>query len=66
VHFVWATYKRLPLIKPQFEPRLYSAMADKCRELGCHPLAIGGVEDHVHLFVRFTPTVVLARLMKEV
>jgi REP element-mobilizing transposase RayT len=47
------------------EERLYGCMAEVCRGAGCEPLAIGGVEDHVHVLVRFTPTVVIAKLVKD-
>jgi REP element-mobilizing transposase RayT len=66
VHTVWSTWDRLPLINPVFEPNLYAAVAVKCRELQCEPLAIGGIENHVHLLVRLNPTVAIATLVKEV
>jgi REP element-mobilizing transposase RayT len=66
LHLVWATWDRLPLISEAIEPRLYAAMAQKCRKLKCVPLAIGGIEDHVHLLVRFHTTVAIATLVKEV
>jgi REP element-mobilizing transposase RayT len=66
VHLIWATWDRLPLITPAIEPRLYAAMAAKCRELKCIPLAIGGVEDHIYLLVRLHATTPVAVLVKEV
>ncbi len=66
LHLVWATWDRLPLITPDIEPRLYAAIAQKCRELKCVPLAIGGTADHLHLLVRLHTTVSVARLAKEV
>ena len=66
LHVVWATWDRLPLITPAIEPRLYAAIAEKCRELKCIPLAIGGIADHVHLLVQLHTTVSVARLAKEV
>jgi len=66
VHLVWATWDRQPLITPVLEPRIYAAIAEKCRELKCLPLAVGGVEDHMHLLVRFHPTTAIATLVKEV
>ena len=66
LHCVWATWDRLPLISPEVEPRLYAALADKCQELDCIPLAIGGISDHVHVLVRFTPTIVIARLIGQI
>jgi REP element-mobilizing transposase RayT len=63
VHFVWATWDRLPLITPQAEARIYNCIAAKCHELKCDPIAIGGIEDHVHLLVRLAPTVAPATLI---
>jgi putative transposase len=66
VHLVWATWDRLPLVTPALQPRLYAALAAKCRELGCEPLAIGGIADHVHLLLRLATTVTVATVAKEV
>ena len=66
LHCVWATWDRLPLVTDDIEARLYAAIAAKCRELKCVPLAIGGVEDHVHLVVRLHTTVSVAQLLKGV
>ncbi len=66
LHIVWATWDWLPLITEQVRPRLYAAIAGKCRELKCVPLAIGGIADHVHLLVRLHTTVAVATLAKEV
>ena len=65
-HLVWATWDRLPLIKPEIESRLYAAIAAKCQELKAKPLAIGGVDNHVHLLVRFPTTLAIATLAKQV
>ncbi len=66
VHMVWATWDRLPLITEAIEPRLYAAIATKCRKLKCEPIAIGGIEDHVHLLTRLHTTIAIATLAKEV
>lgn len=65
VHLVWATWDRLPLITAAIEPRLYVALAEKCRELKCVPLAVGGIADHMHMLVRLHPTIAVATLVKE-
>ncbi|HEX7594124.1 MAG TPA: IS200/IS605 family transposase [Anaerolineae bacterium] len=66
LHCVWATWDRLPLITPQIEPQLYAAIHAKCKEIRCEPIAIGGIENHVHLLVRFPTTLAVATLVKEV
>lgn len=65
LHLVWATWDRLPLITPDIESRLHGALAEKARQLGCEPLAIGGVPDHVHVLVRLPATTTVATLVKE-
>ncbi|HEX9987222.1 MAG TPA: IS200/IS605 family transposase [Chloroflexia bacterium] len=66
LHCVWATWDRLPLITPTVEPHVYACIATKCEEHSCETLAVGGIEDHIHLLVRFPPTLEIARIMKEV
>ena len=66
VHLVWATWDRLPVLTPAVERIVYAAIADKCRDMNCEPLAIGGVADHVHLLVRLNPAVAISDLVKEV
>ena len=66
LHMIWATWDRLSLITPAIESQIYAAIAVKCRELKCEPLAIGGIENHVHLLTRFHTTVAIATLAKEI
>jgi REP element-mobilizing transposase RayT len=66
VHLTWSTWDRLSLISKIIQSRLYASIANKCRQLKCEPLAIGGMEDHVHLLIRLHTSVALATLIKEV
>jgi REP element-mobilizing transposase RayT len=66
LHAVWATWDRLPLITPDIELRVYGAINEKCRGLNAYPLALGGIEDHLHLLVRLPTTLSVADLLKEV
>ncbi|HLJ53577.1 MAG TPA: IS200/IS605 family transposase [Chthonomonadaceae bacterium] len=66
VHFVWATKDRLPLITEAIERDLFRCVRGICQDLRCDCLAIGGVDDHVHLLVSLCSTVALGRVMKEV
>ncbi len=66
LHLIWSTWDRLPLITDLIEQRLYAALAVKCRNLNCEPLAICGVADHVHMLIRLHPTVAVATLAKEI
>lgn len=66
LHAVWSTWDRLPLLTPPIERSVYTAILDKCQKLKCHPLAIGGTTDHLHLLVQFPTTITIADLIKEV
>ncbi len=62
VHLVWGTWDRRPLLSTALEERIHGAIAQKCRDLGCPPLAVGGTVDHVHLLVALAPTLSIAAL----
>ncbi|HKV84988.1 MAG TPA: IS200/IS605 family transposase [Ktedonobacterales bacterium] len=64
VHVVWGTWDRLPLLVGERERRVYRCIEDTCREMGVEVLALGGVEDHVHLAVRLPATLAVADLVK--
>ncbi|MBS1248454.1 MAG: hypothetical protein MAG431_00005 [Chloroflexi bacterium] len=66
VHIVWSTWDRISLINEVIEPRIYAAIAAKCRELKCTLIAIGGVEDHVHMLARMHAPVSVSKLVKDV
>jgi putative transposase len=66
VHCVWATWDRLPLIVTDIEAPLYTVMAAICRDLGCTPLAIGGIDNHVHMLLRFSSKIAIAQLVGDI
>lgn len=66
VHAVWATWDRAPLLTEALRTTAYRAIGAKCEELGVQVLALGGVDDHVHLLVRLPATLSVAMLIKEV
>ena len=66
MHLVWSTWDRLPLLTEDVRRHVYRVISAKCQELGAEVIAIGGVEDHVHLLVRLPPTLAVADLMKHV
>lgn len=57
VHLVWATYRRMPLIAGEVRTPVYAAIHAACGELDVEVIALGGVDDHVHLLVGLPPTV---------
>jgi putative transposase len=66
VHCVWATWNREPLITRAVQGMIYGAIVHQCEVLKCTVIAIGGVEDHVHLLVGFPPTLAVSELVKKV
>ena len=50
-HVVFSTKERLPLIMPDWRGRLHSYIDGIVKSLDGKPLAIGGIEDHIHLLV---------------
>ncbi len=66
VHLIWATWDREPLLTPELASRAQRVVADKARECGAEMLAIGGVEDHLHLLVRLPATLDVATFVKRV
>jgi REP element-mobilizing transposase RayT len=66
IHLAWATWDRLPLLRGDVERHIYRAIGAKCEELGAEMVALGGVEDHIHLLVGLPTTLSIADLVKHV
>lgn len=66
IHLVWATWDRLLLIRPDYEPRLYSAIVRKCEALHCKVIAVNGVADHVHVLTYIPATITIADLVQHI
>jgi len=62
VHLVWGTVWRRPLLTPGVQAILYPALRSTCRELGGYAIAVGGVEDHVHILVQIPTSLSVAVL----
>jgi REP element-mobilizing transposase RayT len=65
-HVIFGTKYRKPLIAEQYCERLYEYMGGTIRGLNGHLIAVGGVEDHVHLLANLSPTVALADAIRDV
>ena len=49
-HIVWATKNREPLIVPNFREKLHKYISGIMSKMGLHVLAVGGTENHIHIF----------------
>ncbi|HMS63765.1 MAG TPA: IS200/IS605 family transposase [Ignavibacteria bacterium] len=65
IHIIFSTKYRQPLIKQQIENELYSYIGGICKNLECHPLKIGGCEDHIHILCMLSKKIALMKLLEE-
>jgi putative transposase len=64
MHCVWATKERLPLIKPDLQQRLWPYLGGIARKNKMKALAVGGVEDHVHVLLSIPSTLSVAKTVQ--
>jgi REP-associated tyrosine transposase len=55
-HLVFSTKNRMPFIKVEWRPDLHAYLGGIVKGVKGVPLAIGGIEDHVHLLVGLRAT----------
>ena len=65
-HFVWATWDRTPLLTGEVEEQAYALIRQQCTTLDAKVIAIGGVENHVHLLVSLPVTLNIVDFIKPV
>ncbi|HEX2080589.1 MAG TPA: transposase [Longimicrobium sp.] len=63
-HLVWATWDRMPLIRPDIQPIIYGCIQNQLWKHRCSVIAIGGIDDHVHVLTRFPSTATIAEIVK--
>ena len=66
LHIVFSTKNREPWIKPETAERLYPYMGGIVRSEKGALYDIGGIEDHVHMYVRWRPDESVSNLMRTV
>ena len=64
LHLVWSTWKRAPLITPELQPRIYTVLQHQASHLKADLIAIGGIEDHVHVLMRLPANVAVSTLVQ--
>ncbi len=65
VHAVWATWDRAPFLTPGVREQVYLRMRAECAKAKAEVIAIGGIEDHVHVLLRLPATICIADLVKQ-
>jgi REP element-mobilizing transposase RayT len=56
VHLVFSTKNRRDWIDAAIQPQLFAYMAMLLKDLGCHPVIVGGMPDHLHLLADIAKT----------
>jgi REP element-mobilizing transposase RayT len=64
VHIVFSTKDRAPVIPEQFQPKLWAYMAGIATNHGMHALAIGGMDDHIHVLVSIPASLSIAKAVQ--
>ena len=65
VHVIFSTKDRAKRIGAEIQPELYAYLATVARSMECESYRIGGVADHVHLALRLSRTVTIAKLVEQ-
>ncbi len=66
VHLVFSTKYRQPLLHDAVRDSLHRYMATVLQNLGCPPVLINSVEDHVHILFELGRTVAVSEAVEEV
>lgn len=56
-HIIWCTKYRRKVLAGDIEERLKEILCQKAEDISCHVAEIEIMPDHVHVFVKSTPTV---------
>jgi putative transposase len=65
-HCVFSTKERRKIIPEELQERLWAYMGGIAREHGMKALAVGGMEDHVHILLSLPSTKTVANAMREI
>ncbi len=63
VHLVWATKRRQPWLSQEIRRDLFAYIAGTVKNKRCRLVAIGGSDDHVHLYVHLDPQATVRSLV---
>jgi REP-associated tyrosine transposase len=66
IHIVFVVKNRQNLIPKKHKDELYKYISGIIRERNSKLLAIGGVADHVHIFIGMNPSLALSDLVRDI
>jgi len=65
VHLIFSTKDRCACLAESVRSSLYPYLATVARNTGCECYRVGGVADHVHIAVRLSRTITVAKLVED-
>jgi putative transposase len=65
-HCVFSTKEQRKAILPQIRERLWAYLGGVARKRGVKALAIGGMEDHVHILLSLPSSMAIAEAIREI
>lgn len=66
IHVVFAVQERASLLKTEWREELFRYIAGILKNQGIKLIAIGGVEDHIHILFALNPKVALSNLIRDI
>ena len=65
LHLIFAVKGRESLLPIYIQPRVHAYMTSILNNLGHHPIAVGGIDNHVHILLGYSPTQSIPDLARE-
>lgn len=66
IHVIFAVQERACLIKPEWREELFKYIAGILKNQGIKLIAIGGIEDHIHILFGLVPKIALSDLVRDI
>jgi putative transposase len=66
IHAVFSVMGRGNLLKKEFRGRLFEYLSGTMKGIGLFPLAVNGIEDHVHIFFELPPNISVSKALQEI
>jgi putative transposase len=65
LHFIWATYDRANKMTPEIQDVIFRQVRAVGQQSDCPVQAVGGIENHMHTVVLFSPSATISKLVKD-
>jgi len=66
IHAVFTVQGRENLLKKEFRETVFEYISGTMKSIGLFPLAVNGIEDHVHIFYELTPNISVSKALQEI